>query len=648
MSIVEELTDDFLRLQEVPLLSCEEALRWAISGDTDFARLAPELARHLKDAQEFAQELFSHSPALAPAEEALLHQHDEVVAVRLLSVCLPLRAPLSKRLRTRDAEVLSPLRLLLKLLLTAVAKCPRMKEGIVYTDASRCDLPFHLGERSLSEGAIQTCWAFHEVTCDRRMLDVEKPLSASPITLLAIDACAVFDLSRFAGPKRGPPPSPPLLLLLAPGTRLKVKHDLELEPGVRNVALVQQPFGLWPGVNVRATYLEQLHPATLQHQTLQERTLEELEMIAVEITKSLKYAYSKCGLMPLPGFNPALAYHHGARILEQLIDKPHLKALGMFGLARCVEDHEMVTLSDGRSMTARQVCMEALQWDPDFAPAYNYIGATFQKTDKSVTLRDGRSLTELELYVEALRCNPKLCTGYHNLSILLSRGDSVTLCDGRKMGKLELLIEALRCDPNYVPAYASLSCELSGSETVTLSDARVMDERQLFMEALRLDPTTSTVYVNLARLLSPNECVVLGGGWCMGHRQLCLEALRWNPEYDRAYANLGAHVGGGAVTLPDGRTLKALHLFVEALRCNPDYALAYACTAENIPASGSVRLADGRVMNRSTLFIEAIRCAPEDMSFFLALAETLRPGESVTLTDGRTFTKEALQAMASA
>jgi len=63
---------------------------------------------------------------------------------------------------------------------------------------------------------------------------------------------------------------------------------------------------------------------------------------------------------------------------------------------------------------------------------------------ETVKLPDGRTLSQRELCLEALRLNPKLSLVLKSLADLLSPGESVTLPDGRTMDRAQLLAEADR------------------------------------------------------------------------------------------------------------------------------------------------------------------------------------------------------------
>lgn len=142
---------------------------------------------------------------------------------------------------------------------------------------------------------------------------------------------------------------------------------------------------------------------------------------------------------------------------------PELRAMGLYGLSRCIEKGKGVRL---------------------------------------IQLADGRCLARRQLLQEALQCNPNCSRAYFNFGFLLSKDETVMPSDGRVMGKRQLFIEALRCNSNYAHAYNNPAIDLGKDETVILSDRRVMDKRQLIIEALRCQSDYSIAYCYLGAIYS--------------------------------------------------------------------------------------------------------------------------------------------------
>ena len=77
--------------------------------------------------------------------------------------------------------------------------------------------------------------------------------------------------------------------------------------------------------------------------------------------------------MPLAGFD-GLTYEAGARLLEQSSDM-RMRATGLWALGRCANKATPThQLSDGRVLNERQLYIEALRCDYDYAPVYFNLG----------------------------------------------------------------------------------------------------------------------------------------------------------------------------------------------------------------------------------------------------------------------------------
>ena len=319
----------------------------------------------------------------------------------------------------------------------------------------------------------------------------------------------------------------------------------------------------------------------------------DLSALASELKKVSTYpAYldwaGSTALLPAD-FN-GMKYVDAAHLLSTS-DTPDLRAVGLWALARCLDNchseillHDIISLgvtrrtattSDGESLAVRdmqrQLYFDALYYDATFSLAYSSLGELLSEGE-TVTLPDGRAMNDADLYFEALRLDPRNVEALNNIAFTLESSDSevLSLPDGRTMNSRQLFLEVLLLDANYCAAYFNLGHDLSSKETITLYDGRTLSKRQLFFEALRCEPDDGLAYNALANCLSGRETVVLHDGRVLNKRQLYVESLRCKPTENVVYGNLSACLASNeTVTLHDGRTCNSCQLYQEALRHNP-------------------------------------------------------------------------------
>lgn len=223
----------------------------------------------------------------------------------------------------------------------------------------------------------------------------------------------------------------------------------------------------------------------------------EVLLIQHELKNSTMYSYGKCRHQELNGF-AEITYSNAAVYLASESQDASVRAVGLWALARCVQDNQRILLPDGRVMTEDELNLASIESNPLFSCPYNNL-AVMLPPGTTVTLSDGRTFNERQLYVEALRLDPDYPTAYNNLGAdLLLPGESITLADGRVLVQRDLYLQALGCDPNYVTAYVNLADTMGVGELVSLADGRVLSSTACLVEALRLDPTDPTAYNSLA------------------------------------------------------------------------------------------------------------------------------------------------------
>lgn len=98
--------------------------------------------------------------------------------------------------------------------------------------------------------------------------------------------------------------------------------------------------------------------------------------------------------------------------------------------------------------------------DSTRSDAYSALGGVIGR-DERIKLPDGRKMSRRELCIEALRLAPSTSLFYYNLAVSISVSERVSLADGRALGQRELLLEALRLDPLCAGAYGNLIFSLS-------------------------------------------------------------------------------------------------------------------------------------------------------------------------------------------
>ena len=228
-------------LPVVPLMSFEDAMRFAILFDTDLRAAWPALQqRLLPSAKKFASELKASSSA--PTDHLRALGEEELVAVFVYVRDAGFPRILNARLGSSDNRaVLDPLLPLVKLLLTAVYKLPRVSGTVVYRG--------HKGDArdQLPPGQTHVGRGFGSCTRDMSVLysDVFAGRTAAgepqPWTVVSIRVCAAFDVSRFAAGSSSAAQCGGEVLL-APATTITARCGSSLETKIHSVTMMQAPF----------------------------------------------------------------------------------------------------------------------------------------------------------------------------------------------------------------------------------------------------------------------------------------------------------------------------------------------------------------------------------------------------------------------
>ena len=213
----------------IPLLELEATLRMAAVGDRELAPRLPQLFQDMRLCNIFATSLLARPPSLPPGVHTEPLTHKEIVVIRLYT-CPALYSILNARLRTVERSVLQPYLPLLKLLLTALYKLPRVN-GPIYR-AVPTDL-----RADFTTDETKVWWAFS--SCTKELAVLDDPGfggSTGQRTFFWIQASAAFDVSRYSAYAHEKE------VILAPGATLKVTGGHSPAPNIHNITMVQEPF----------------------------------------------------------------------------------------------------------------------------------------------------------------------------------------------------------------------------------------------------------------------------------------------------------------------------------------------------------------------------------------------------------------------
>jgi hypothetical protein len=249
-----------------------------------------------------------------------------------------------------------------------------------------------------------------------------------------------------------------------------------------------------------------------------------------------------------------------------------------------------VQLPDGRALTGRGLCLEAIKLDPNNALAYDMV-ANHLCANETVTLWDGRTVTNLLLYLEALRLYPHDAMYHIKVGTALGKGRKVRLYNGNVFTQAELGLEALRLQPSHGYCYTWLARYVRGP--ITLPNGRVMSRRDLLIEGYLKTPRHWYCVTELALDLTPDETLRQDDGSYLTRRQLLIEAINISPQAD-----------------------------------------TYASLAKTLLEAEKIQLRDGRWMGRADLWSTAINLARYPAEVFVFLGDTLSLDESITI-DGQ-------------
>ena len=270
---------------------------------------------------------------------------------------------------------------------------------------------------------------------------------------------------------------------------------------------------------------------------------QQLYMEALRHDPSIADAYYRLGVMLESGQTISLA---GRDVTEQdlyvlTLAKDPRKATAYFNLAgTLLEDSNgkgTITLHDGRTLSGRELLLEAIDVDRTYSEAYCNLAADLGTTpSETVRLKDGRVMTQLELLSNAIECAPaktlfsnvEYAVVFGQLATLLTASTTTTttpgqqqqviMLKGESMSVQDLWLAAIHCDATCAFAYLGLGKKLASGGTAKLRDGRTLTKKELFAMAIHHDPDSVGGYHALAG--GAGTCIVLMDG-----REFTKEAL---------------------------------------------------------------------------------------------------------------------------
>jgi tetratricopeptide (TPR) repeat protein len=227
----------------------------------------------------------------------------------------------------------------------------------------------------------------------------------------------------------------------------------------------------------------------------------------------------------------------------------------------------------GRMNEAIKQYERALELDPDFARAHNYLG--------NALVQVGRLPDAIEHYEQAVRIRPDFVHARNNLGNALAQA-------GRLPEAIAQFDQALRIKPDSADAHNNLAGVLVGL-------GRTAEAVDHYEQAIRFKPDFAEAYNNLGVAL-------IGLGKVREAAANYEQAVRFKPDFAEAHYNLGvaliglgrpgdaaghfeqalrinreyveAHTGLGLAFEQLGRMREAKQQYEQALRLRPDYAEA--------------------------------------------------------------------------
>ena len=182
----------------------------------------------------------------------------------------------------------------------------------------------------------------------------------------------------------------------------------------------------------------------------------------------------------------------------------------------------------------------AINLNPNYADAYNNLGASLSK--------QGKAVEAVSAYQKAINLNPSYADAYNNLGVALFE-------QGKTAEAIIAYQKAISFNPKYATAYNNLGAVLG-------EQGKTVEAITAYQKAISLDPNYSNAYTNLGNVLAEQGKAVEA---ITAHQK----AISLNPNNAGAYNNLGN------VLAEQGKMGEAIAALRKAISLNPNDADAY-------------------------------------------------------------------------
>lgn len=203
-----------------------------------------------------------------------------------------------------------------------------------------------------------------------------------------------------------------------------------------------------------------------------------------------------------------------------------------------IPSEESISFPDGRTMTAQELCIEAIRHKLDFAECYYYLSTLLPDATTDVVLHNGRRATRRELQLDTVSLDKTIFYAFSSIAYGMEI-DDVLQFEGKSLMKNDFYALAIHYGPHDARAYVNLAANLQRGESMKLLDGRKMSRRELYMAAIKIDDECIQAYFNLAiEIGSGEEITLTAGGTIWTKRSLLCHVLDLDPYYQKAYGAL--------------------------------------------------------------------------------------------------------------
>jgi tetratricopeptide (TPR) repeat protein len=264
--------------------------------------------------------------------------------------------------------------------------------------------------------------------------------------------------------------------------------------------------------------------------------------------------------------------------------------------------------NQGKLEEAIAAYRKAIEIDPNYAMAYNFLGSTLQS--------QGKLEEAITAYRKAIEIDPKLANAYHNLANAYYNLGIIL----NNQGKLEEAIaasrKAIEIEPNFAMAYYNLGNTLH-------NQGKLEEAIAASRKAIKIEPNFAVGYNSLGNTLK-NQ------GKLEEAIAAYRKAIEINPNYAMAYYNLG-------IILNNQRKLEeAIAAYRKAIEINPNYAMAYCYLGNTLKNQGKLEEA-------IPAYRKAIEINPNYASAYCNLGNTITLLNQGKLEEAITAYRKAIE-----